>query len=448
MFSCFVLRAIGQVQSPHDIKYPNTSTQTKENPYGSMMGGHADQVKKGASSNSIHGLPADIKSENKVLTPTSSIPNKQQASMQLVKSILNEVHTTEKAVSYKLPSLKSMPGILNFEAAYNELVQMLEGKKELDLKRAVFLSEDAFFGNQMKYEDYKKSVQEMALLIQMHMSKKGLPTNNTDAINYMTYEYMTDTLQLPVTWQEKTLTTYPKTYDFDDPFGYEDPAHLFVTKLMMENSGQCKSLPLLYLILIEALGGEAYLSLSPNHSYIKCKSEKGVWYNIELTNGMLTSDSWVVGSGYVKAEAVKSGIYLDTLNKKQVIANCLVDLAQYYSYRYGGYDEFVLKCVNKALEYHSTNINAIQVKSDYYTMLMQHVAQQVKAPTPQHLKGNKEAMKVYEQMNKLYALLDDLGFENMPEQVYKDWLNTLKEKKQQQDSQVKMIRFSNGLLTY
>jgi|GEM_PF-6378361 len=58
-------------------------------------------------------------------------------------------------------------------------------------------------------------------------------------------------------------------YDFVDFWGREDTRKVFVTKLLATNSGQCQSLPQLYLILAEELGTTAYLAFSPEHSYIK-----------------------------------------------------------------------------------------------------------------------------------------------------------------------------------
>ena len=80
---------------------------------------------------------------------------------------------------------------------------------------------------------------------------------------------------------------------------------MFVQKLLVTGKGQCNSLPKLYLILAEEIGAEAHLALSPNHSYIKFPDDEGNWHNIELTNNMLTTDAFILNSGYVKAEAIQ-----------------------------------------------------------------------------------------------------------------------------------------------
>ena len=164
----------------------------------------------------------------------------------------------------------------------------------------------------------------------------------------------------------------PKQYDFEDVFGKNDWTKMFVTKLMDTNSGQCHSLPLLYLILAEELEIEAHLAFSPQHSYIMIQDERKNWFNLELTNGYYSTEAWIVGSGYVKAEALSNNIYMKPLTQKETIANCLVDLANGYQHKFG-FDKFVLQCADKALEYDLKNIFALQMKSDYYSMLFYYV---------------------------------------------------------------------------
>ena len=417
----------------------NNTTAKKSNTYGSALQTKNAENTTYASPDNIYNT---LNKNNFLLTSSSSIPNKSYASIEAVHAVLNDVKQIEPSINYHFPSLQSKLGYNNFESAFNELSNMLEGKTPLDLKRATFITENAYFGNQMNYQDFSTSIKEMAMIVRLKMKEKNLSIKDNDAILYMAHQYFTDTLNVKLPIQEKAITTYPKQYDFDDPFGYDKPSNVFVTKLMAENTGQCKSLPLLFLILVKELGGKAYLSFSPSHSFVKCKDKNGVWFNIELINGMLISDSWIAGSEYVKAEAIRNSIFLDTLNEKQIIAQCLVDLAQYYSWRYGTYDDFALKCLNKAIEYHSNNIWAIQEKSDYYTMLFKYVSEQLHYSSVEQLKHNPKAWELFMQRNRMYALIDGLGYQPMPETAYTDWLKTLKEKQQEQKHQQQYFQFS------
>ena len=57
-----------------------------------------------------------------------------------------------KSNSIPLPDFSSVPGSECFQSAREEILEMLEGKKEMSLKRAVFVTENAFFGNKMRYK--------------------------------------------------------------------------------------------------------------------------------------------------------------------------------------------------------------------------------------------------------------------------------------------------------
>jgi hypothetical protein len=46
--------------------------------------------------------------------------------------------------------------------------------------------------------------------------------------------------------------------------------------------------------------------------------------------------------------------------------------------------------------------------------------------------ADPKAWAVYEQRNRMYALMDNLGFEEMPQEVYQSWLKSLNAEKQRQ----------------
>ena len=99
-------------------------------------------------------------------------------------------------------------------------------------------------------------------------------------------------------------------YDFDDFDGEKDWTKMFVTKLLQTNSGQCHSLPLLYLCIAEQLHAKAYLSLAPNHSFIQYFDSKGERKNFETTNGNLVNIIWLMQSNAISSIALKNKTYL------------------------------------------------------------------------------------------------------------------------------------------
>lgn len=381
------------------------------------------------------------------LNNSSIIPSKSMESLKAVEQASKSIRRRENKMTYSLPQNKNVHPY--FELAFTEISEMLSGKRPLDLKRAVFLTENAWVNGKLKYELYTAFIEEEANLIKLKMNQEGMSLDDNLSKNFMIHKFMKDTLSIVKSGAEQMITTFPKRYDFRDPFGRNDVSNLFVTKLMLSNSGQCKSMPLYYLILLESLGGSAYLSFSPGHSYIKCKDNRGKLFNIETTNGMITSDSWMLGSGFVKSEAIKGGIFLDTLNKKQVIANCLVDLAKYYKWKYktlpnaiSGIDDFHLKCVNEALKYHSNNIHGLLEKSNYYTALSMHVGKQLGYKELKDLYKNANTRDLYLQTTSLYALTDGLGYELIPQEAYAKWLESINDDLQEKENRKQYNRLS------
>ena len=247
----------------------------------------------------------------------------------------------------------------------------------------------------------------------------------------MLFRIMADTLKIKLPLQEKTITSYPMQYDFENFNAKEDMFNQFVTKLLITQKGQCHSLPLLYLILSEAAGGEAYLAYSPHHSYIKIKDKAGEWHNIELTTNQFTTDAFVIGSGYVSSEAIKNRIYLEPQTKLQNIANCLNDLLLGYCIKYG-YDEFINCYADTVLKYDPKNFQVLMIKSNYQTVRTDYVVGQThyyRLPETLVRQRYPRIIEMIEETKSLYRIIDELGYSEMPEEAYKSWLESMNREK-------------------
>ena len=260
-------------------------------------------------------------------------------------------------------------------------------------------------------------------------------TDNDLAKKWMLHRFMSDTLRLKDEKGTITFTHLPYQYDFEDIEGKQDWSKMFVTKLMRTRKGQCRSMPLLYLILAEELGVKAWLTYSPSHTYIRLQDDKKNWYNLELTNGHYSADSWVLSSGFIKAEALKNQLYMDTLSKKEVIAGTLNELSKGYGKKFG-YDNFVLQCAEKTLAYHSNDVHALQMKADWATMRFKYVLHQLNYPPKDKIHLYPKAHQILQEMYGIYKYIDQTGYEQMPEEVYKAWLKTLNDEKAKQVIQV------------
>lgn len=356
---------------------------------------------------------------------------------QIVESYINNPD-----FQYDLPSWSDTQGTEHYYQTARNLLDMLNGKTPLNLKEAVFSVENAYFEGQLDLENYDGLIKQMVDIARLKSIQDGYNWNNPETKNIMLYRVMSDTLTFKFPLHEKKSVSFPMQYDFDDFKGEKDYSKLFVTKLLSAHKGQCHSLPLLYLILCELAGTEAYLAFSPQHSYIKFKDRNNNWYNIELTQGMLTTDAFVIGSGFINAAAIRNGLYMQPQDKKQVIAHCLSNLASGYVNKYG-YDKFVIQCADSVLAYAPGNPTALALRSNYHGLRLQFFADQIGRPPLEVLKGEyPQIYKLFEERNAVYRRMDEIGYVEMPKEVYETWLNSVNEEKEKREHD---IRYKNAL---
>lgn len=309
----------------------------------------------------------------------------------------------------------------HYTKAYNDLLDMLAGKRPISVKEAVFTTENAFLQNRMDFSEFNQKVQDFKQTCEGYMSFKGLNPSDYDSKLQALTEMFSDTIRQVVDGRMRTLH-YPPSYDFEDPFGSAEFTKLFVSKLLATNSGQCHSMPLLYKIMADEMGIEAYLSYSPSHSYIKVRNKKGQLFNYETTNKHFTTDAWVMGSGFIRAEAVRNRIYMDTLSDAQTVAACLNDLAQGYIHKFG-YDEFVLYCANTTLKNYPNSIHAYVLKANYVAYDLQKRIRAVGNPPFSELAiKHPDLYNRMEYLREMYDYIERVGYSEMPDIDYKKWV--------------------------
>ena len=332
----------------------------------------------------------------------------QQRDAELYERLYKE--SANKAIQYDLPSRANNTGADYFYKASEKLNRMLSGLEPMNLKQAIFAIENAYFEGKLDYQSFDKEIQNLITIAQLKAKQDGYNWKNPQTRNIMLFRAIADTLKVKMPLEESYITSYPLQYDFDDFMGKQNWSKMFVSKLLASKSGQCHSLPLLYLILCEETGTPATLAFSPSHTYVKFKDQSGNWHNLELTNGRIVSDAFILGSGYITSEALKSHIYMEPLTKKQTIAQCFADLAKGYTKKYG-YDNFVSQCVDSTLKYDSSNIFARQIKSDYQTLRFDYVVNQVGRPPIDSLKSRyPKVYQLLEERNQTYQIIDASGY--------------------------------------
>lgn len=355
----------------------------------------------------------------------------QEKELANKKEEYNRQQTLEHSF-YNLPSLSGKAGTQAYYDAYNTLASL--NPDNYTVSEANFIVENAYYNNKQNFNQFKSGIQKTAKQLLQKMKERKQDTESDTDKNLMIFEFLSKGMKLGGV-QYKAIK-----YDFEDYMGTKDWSKMFVSKLLKTGSGQCHSMPLLYLMLAEEMNTEAYLAYAPNHTYIKFIDEEGEWQNAELTNGIFTANSLILESGYIKSEALQNDIYMKNLSKKELLAQFYADLANGYLHKYG-MDEFVGNALDKALEYSPHNIYANQLKSMYQQARLAYVAGQLGVTdleNPEDLKKIRfypQAVALLQETKAQFNNIDNLGFVMMPEGAYEQWLGNMKGESSKQKSE-------------
>ncbi|MGH2666307.1 hypothetical protein [Flavobacterium sp.] len=407
--------------TPQPAQIPNYSNQSFSNPNNrNIIANPTTQFVDVRQAQQHQLIMREVEQNEKQRTET----------LNQIKSDINEV---SNSLGYHLPSHSNEKGTEFYRQVFDKMI--LLNVENYSVKDVNFDIENAYFENKLSKDEFDRTIKETAEFILAKMKEKNFDLNSNTAKNFMLFEFFSQSMQVKGFKQKH----FPIKYDFEDYWGRQNWSKMFVTKLLKTNTGQCHSMPLLYLTLAEQIGAEAYLSNSPNHSYIKFQDEKGKCYNLELTNGMLTVPSFILNNGYITAEAIQNKIYMQNLTKQQMLSQFYTDLAGGYLHKFG-YDEFVEKVINKALELYPTSITANMVKANYNTELLKYVVKRLNIDTEtqegrEKILNYPKAVEVLQAMQMQYKVIDELGFQYMPSDAYEKWLGSLKNEKNKQDNE-------------
>lgn len=375
-----------------------------------------------------------IQEQNRLLIEQAT-QNEQKREQQL-KEIYAEIKSDN--VSYTLPNFSNVLETKYFHSAFDSILAL--NVSDYSLKKGTFFVENAFYENKKNYDDFQQIIANIGSFLLEKMNDFGYDKNSNVAKNFVLFQFFSDTLRV-----KSGLEHLPVQYDFDDFMGDKDWSNMFVQKLLETNKGQCNSMPRLYLILAEEIGAEAFLSTSPNHSYIKFRDENNYWYNVELTNHMFTTNSAILQSGFIKAEALQNQIYMKNLTQAELKSQTLVDLTLAYIHKFG-YDEFVNTVIDNALEISPNYLNALMVKANVSAIRFENVMHQLGINPRdnadlQNIKYYPKAIAQLKTVNAINQKIDALGYEFMSSEDYLKWLNSLTKAQEKQQSQALKNQF-------
>jgi HNH/Endo VII superfamily nuclease toxin with a HHH motif len=326
----------------------------------------------------------------------------------------------------------------HFSKALEELTSMLSGTQPLDFERAVFITENAYRDNAIRYEDYQAALGIHSSIIgqlikantkddwkQYRKVTMGFPMETEEQTqenyrkalaNWAIFTYLTDTVMLnsrqsavgqwAVAPDSVAFPHLPFTYSNEDPFGTSDWKNSQVLNLLENQRGNCYALATLFKIFSERFQSGANLATAPQHVYIQHHDPKGDLYNVELATRSFPGSGSLQTLTYTTREALLNDISLRSLDLKQSIALNLVYLAKGYEAltpspleRGPGGEVFMLACAETALAHDEKNLNALLLKAQVYE---------------QRVMNSEMPAADYE---KLLAELYHLGYRQLPDDM-------------------------------
>lgn len=259
-----------------------------------------------------------------------------------------------------------------FEAAYKEIVAMLEDKQPLSIKRSVFLAEWAYLDGNLDYEQdfcepLTKGAQYMRRLI---AANKWERYKTAKQIAICTFFFQS------LSGNNNTKFSY----DFSNEYPDGDWHHQLVSRTLKTHKGQCHSLPWAFKLYAEELRAKAYIAHAPRHCFIMYEDKDNLfpeeWVNVEVT-AQQYQPTWGIKEHFeIKDSAIIARTYLSPLSDKETVACQLSDLALAYFHKFTHYDEFTLRCVETSLKYYPMNPNAIITKGKSLDALLQRHLEQ------------------------------------------------------------------------
>jgi hypothetical protein len=315
------------------------------------------------------------------------------------------------------------------------LTDMSDGKRKFSLTEAIYTVENAYLKDGLNRSQFYAAIEHRADLAKQIMKNDQLDTNDNLAKNYAIQKQFEQANKYKQLNTDKVFNVPRLEYDFYDFMGDSSHTQMFVSKLLATGKGQCHSMPLLYLAIAEQLKAKAFLSLAPEHSFIRFSDNDGSTYNYETTNGAIVNDNWMLRSGYINTAAIKNKIYLDTLSEKQLLALCIYDLAMGYIHDHG-YDGFTETALKHAMPLDPNGIQGNIMLSNFWAAKTRKAIGYQQLKTKEQFEQNAVAKAMQRKMLQAYDIIDRLGYQKMPSDVYAAWLLSVNEQKEKQNQQM------------
>lgn len=309
-----------------------------------------------------------------------------------------------------------------FYSAKEELNNMLSGKTPISYEKAIFIIENAYWGNQISYTDFQSQLDLHTKNIQtiIEANRNEVDQNFKPSLlesvehkkvvyekalaNWAIFSYITDTTFF--VGKNKILYHFPFSYSTNDPLGTLDWSNTQVVNLLDTKKGNCFALASLFKIFSERLNSGANICTAPGHIYIRHADSKGILHNVELATRSFPGTGSLETLTHTTNEATINGISLRMLDIKESVALSLVYLAKGYQYSFAIKDDtFLLQCSELALKYDSLNLNAMLLKAEVLESRLINRNKNI---------SQLQSDKAFNEYEKLVSHIFQLGYREMP----------------------------------
>jgi hypothetical protein len=451
--------ALGQFQ----VAWPTTpqfdSYNTSPSPYPNgqvKMGATADDIQRQANANNpqyrydaasnqrinqariMEQMKNDPAYNPQLRNPTNNSAFRTPRENALY-SVLKDVFTQEdkryaangrKAENFTSPEFAEKTK--GYTDALKYLKDMLGAKKPLSVAEAYYAMENAYGESYLTHKEFTNILKQSDEFIRTWMQQNGLNIHDNTDVHYAIQKFLSERETITVTKQTKdkgqvltAITHDPTYYDYNDYDGAKDHRNFFLTKCLATGMGQCNSMPAVYVCLAEGLGAKAYLSHAPQHGLVKYPGKDGKMRNYEATSNWDITDQWYLDDMFISKKAQQSGVYLQPMDSRQIVADCLLQLAFGYQRKFGGANgNFINECIKIAIPYFPKN-NNIDVYLTYSNLYGYQLGTLIKAngiTRMDDIAKYPEAEKMYQKWKANEDALEELGYQDNPPGLYEEMM--------------------------
>ncbi|MBX3255871.1 MAG: hypothetical protein KF862_17180 [Chitinophagaceae bacterium] len=136
-------------------------------------------------------------------------------------------------------------------------------------------------------------------------------------------------------------------------------------------------------------------------------------------------------SQLVSAAALANKTYLDTLSGKQLYARMLGDLLLGYRKQLG-YDKVGDMLVQKIQSVDADNMTALMDQATTAHIMLGMQLEASGNPLPEQWNNYPDVMAAYNRRQELYQKIDATGHQDMPREMYRQWLQSMQQEEQKQ----------------